>query len=125
MFIFFFVCSFMITLNRCFPIFMVLSWIYTVSMLVKDIVLEKELRLKETMKNLGVTNDVIWLTWFIDSLCVMTLSTLLLTIVIVVSSNSSYVLWFRLYPSHPPKTNINAKVYLYFDAFDKLTSFCL
>lgn len=82
----------MITLNRCFPIFMVLSWIYTVSMLVKDIVLEKELRLKETMKNLGVTNDVIWLTWFIDSFCVMTLSTLLLTIVIVVSSNSSYVL---------------------------------
>ncbi|XP_077309012.1 retinal-specific phospholipid-transporting ATPase ABCA4 isoform X1 [Lithobates pipiens] len=74
---------FMITLNRCFPIFMVLSWIYTVSMLVKDIVLEKELRLKETMKNLGVTNDVIWLTWFIDSFCVMTLSTLLLTIVIV------------------------------------------
>ncbi|XP_072275957.1 retinal-specific phospholipid-transporting ATPase ABCA4 isoform X2 [Pyxicephalus adspersus] len=74
---------FMITLNRCFPIFMVLSWIYSLSMLVKDIVLEKELRLKETMKNLGVTNDVIWLTWFIDSFRVMTLSTLLLTTVIV------------------------------------------
>ncbi|KAM9324762.1 retinal-specific phospholipid-transporting ATPase ABCA4 [Gastrophryne carolinensis] len=74
---------FMITLNRCFPIFMVLSWIYSISMLVKDIVLEKELRLKETMKNLGVTSDVIWLTWFIDSFSIMTLSTLLLTIVIV------------------------------------------
>ncbi|XP_075038451.1 retinal-specific phospholipid-transporting ATPase ABCA4 isoform X2 [Mixophyes fleayi] len=74
---------FMITLNRCFPIFMVLSWIYSVSMLVKDIVLEKELRLKETMKNLGVTNDVIWFTWFIDSFSVMSLSTILLTITIV------------------------------------------
>ncbi|XP_018414710.1 PREDICTED: retinal-specific ATP-binding cassette transporter [Nanorana parkeri] len=74
---------FMITLNRCFPIFMVLSWIYSISMLVKDIVLEKELRLKETMKNLGVTNDVIWLTWFIESFSIMTLSTLLLTIIIV------------------------------------------
>ncbi|KAG8555624.1 hypothetical protein GDO81_017765, partial [Engystomops pustulosus] len=74
---------FMITLNRCFPIFMVLSWIYSISMLVKDIVLDKELRLKETMKNLGVTNEVIWFTWFIDSFSVMTLSTLLLTIVIV------------------------------------------
>ncbi|XP_075689302.1 retinal-specific phospholipid-transporting ATPase ABCA4 isoform X2 [Rhinoderma darwinii] len=73
---------FMITLNRCFPIFMVLSWIYSISMLVKDIVLEKELRLKETMKNLGVTNDVIWFTWFIDSFSVMTLSTFLLTILI-------------------------------------------
>ncbi|XP_073427516.1 retinal-specific phospholipid-transporting ATPase ABCA4 [Dendrobates tinctorius] len=75
--------AFMITLNRCFPIFMVLSWIYSISMLVKDIVLEKELRLKETMKNLGVTNEVIWFTWFIDSFSVMTLSTFLLTIVIV------------------------------------------
>lgn len=75
----------MITLNRCFPIFMVLSWIYSISMLVKDIVLEKELRLKETMKNLGVTNEVIWFTWFIDSFSVMTLSTFLLTVVIVVS----------------------------------------
>ncbi|XP_053549107.1 retinal-specific phospholipid-transporting ATPase ABCA4 [Bombina bombina] len=74
---------FMITLNRCFPIFMVLAWIYSISMLVKDIVLEKELRLKETMKNLGVTNDVIWFTWFIDNFMVMTASTLILTIVIV------------------------------------------
>uniref|UniRef100_A0A8K9XEC0 ATP-binding cassette, sub-family A (ABC1), member 4b n=1 Tax=Oncorhynchus mykiss TaxID=8022 RepID=A0A8K9XEC0_ONCMY len=41
---------FMLTLNRCFPIFMVLAWIYSVSMTVKSIVLEKELRLKETLK---------------------------------------------------------------------------
>ncbi|XP_068095875.1 retinal-specific phospholipid-transporting ATPase ABCA4 isoform X2 [Hyperolius riggenbachi] len=81
---------FMITLNRCFPIFMVLSWIYSISMLVKDIVLEKELRLKETLKNLGVTNDVIWLTWFIDSFSVMTLSTFLLTLVIVVGGVLHY-----------------------------------
>ncbi|XP_075472553.1 retinal-specific phospholipid-transporting ATPase ABCA4 isoform X2 [Ascaphus truei] len=74
---------FMITLNRCFPIFMVLAWIYSISMLVKDIVLEKELRLKETMKNMGVTNDVIWFTWFIDSFTVMTASTFLLTVIIV------------------------------------------
>ncbi|KAM8930176.1 retinal-specific phospholipid-transporting ATPase ABCA4 isoform 2-T2 [Pelodytes ibericus] len=74
---------FMITLNRCFPIFMVLAWIYSISMLVKDIVLEKELRLKETMKNMGVTNAMIWLTWFIDSFTVMTTSTFLLTVVIV------------------------------------------
>ncbi|XP_053326101.1 retinal-specific phospholipid-transporting ATPase ABCA4 [Spea bombifrons] len=74
---------FMITLNRCFPIFMVLAWIYSVSMLVKDIVLEKELRLKEMMKNMGVTNDVIWFTWFIDSFTIITASTFLLTVVIV------------------------------------------
>ncbi|XP_054835800.1 retinal-specific phospholipid-transporting ATPase ABCA4 [Eublepharis macularius] len=73
---------FMITLNRSFPIFMVLAWIYSVSMIVKSIVLEKEMRLKETMKNRGVTNGVIWFTWFLDSFIMMAVSTFLLTAVI-------------------------------------------
>lgn len=74
----------MITLNRCFPIFMVLAWIYSVSMTVKSIVLEKELRLKETLKAMGVENGVIWYTWFIDSFVMMTASTALLTFIIMV-----------------------------------------
>ncbi|CAJ1081870.1 retinal-specific phospholipid-transporting ATPase ABCA4a [Xyrichtys novacula] len=74
---------FMLTLNRCFPIFMVLAWVYSVSMIVKSIVLEKELRLKETMKAIGVTNGVIWSTWFIDSFLMMGTSTALLTAIIM------------------------------------------
>ncbi|XP_017266543.1 retinal-specific phospholipid-transporting ATPase ABCA4-like isoform X2 [Kryptolebias marmoratus] len=74
---------FMITLNRCFPIFMVLAWIYSVSMTVKSIVLEKELRLKETFKAMGVDGGVIWYTWFIDSFVMMTASTALLTAIIM------------------------------------------
>uniref|UniRef100_A0A8C5FXE8 ATP-binding cassette, sub-family A (ABC1), member 4b n=1 Tax=Gadus morhua TaxID=8049 RepID=A0A8C5FXE8_GADMO len=74
---------FMITLNRCFPIFMVLAWIYSVSMTVKSIVLEKELRLRETLKAMGVANGVIWYTWFIDSFIMMTASTALLTAIIM------------------------------------------
>lgn len=76
--------SFMLTLNRCFPIFMVLAWVYSVSMIVKSIVLEKELRLKETLKATGVTNGVIWSTWFIDSFLMMGISTALLTAIIMV-----------------------------------------
>ncbi|XP_068199948.1 retinal-specific phospholipid-transporting ATPase ABCA4a isoform X2 [Antennarius striatus] len=74
---------FMLTLNRCFPIFMVLAWVYSVSMIVKSIVLEKELRLKETLKVMGVTNGVIWSTWFIDSFILMGTSTALLTAIIM------------------------------------------
>ncbi|XP_013862947.1 retinal-specific ATP-binding cassette transporter [Austrofundulus limnaeus] len=74
---------FMITLNRCFPMFMVLAWIYSVSMTVKSIVLEKELRLKETLKAMGVDSGVIWYTWFIDSFIMMTASTALLTAIIM------------------------------------------
>ncbi|XP_054620920.1 retinal-specific phospholipid-transporting ATPase ABCA4a isoform X2 [Dunckerocampus dactyliophorus] len=74
---------FMLTLNRCFPVFMVLAWVYSVSMIVKSIVLEKELRLKETLKVMGVSNGVIWSTWFIDSFVVMGTSTALLTGIIM------------------------------------------
>ncbi|CAN9506482.1 unnamed protein product [Ophioblennius macclurei] len=74
---------FMLTLNRCFPIFMVLAWVYSVSMIVKSIVLERELRLKETLKGMGVTNGVIWSTWFIDSFIMMGLSTALINIIIM------------------------------------------
>lgn len=79
-----FSCSFMITLNRCFPLFMVLAWVYSVSMTVKGIVLEKELRLKETLKAMGVGNGVIWSTNFIDSFAMMTASTVLLTSIVMV-----------------------------------------
>ncbi|XP_072296815.1 retinal-specific phospholipid-transporting ATPase ABCA4-like [Eucyclogobius newberryi] len=74
---------FMITLNRCFPMFMVLAWIYSVSMTVKSIVLEKELRLKETLRAMGVDGGVLWCTWFIDSFAMMAASTALLTAIIM------------------------------------------
>ncbi|KAJ8010452.1 hypothetical protein DPEC_G00075220 [Dallia pectoralis] len=74
---------FMLTLNRCFPVFMVLAWVYSVSMTVKSIVLEKELRLKETLKAMGVNNGVLWATWFIDSFLTMAASTALLTGIIM------------------------------------------
>ncbi|XP_051852517.1 retinal-specific phospholipid-transporting ATPase ABCA4-like [Antechinus flavipes] len=93
--------SFMITLNRCFPVFMVLAWIYSVSMVVKSIVLEKEMRLKESLKNRGVSNAVIWCTWFLDSFSVMAMSTFLLTTFIVQGqvlhySNPAILLLFLL-----------------------------
>ncbi|XP_030623464.1 retinal-specific phospholipid-transporting ATPase ABCA4a [Chanos chanos] len=74
---------FMLTLNRCFPIFMVLAWVYSVSMTVKSIVLEKEMRLKETLKAMGVSSEVLWCTWFIDSFIMMAASTALLTAIIM------------------------------------------
>ncbi|XP_051984470.1 retinal-specific phospholipid-transporting ATPase ABCA4-like [Xyrauchen texanus] len=81
---------FMLTLNRCFPIFMVLAWIYSVSMVVKSIVLEKEMRLKDTLKAMGVSNAVIWYTWFIDSFLMMAASTVLLTAIIMVGKVLNY-----------------------------------
>ncbi|KAM4718470.1 retinal-specific phospholipid-transporting ATPase ABCA4a isoform 3-T3 [Anableps anableps] len=93
---------FMLTLNRCFPIFMVLAWVYSVSMIVKSIVLEKELRLKETLKTIGVTNGVIWSTWFIDSFFMMGTSTALLTAIIMANLAAACcgIIYFTLYLPH-------------------------
>lgn len=86
----------MIILNRCFPIFMVLAWIYSVSMTVKAIVLEKELRLKETLKNQGVSNAVIWCAWFLDSFSIMSMSIFLLTLFIMVSQVEQTLTFLRV-----------------------------
>ena len=66
------------------PMFMTLAWIYTVSMVVKGIVYEKEQRLKEVMKVMGLSNGIHWLAWFITSSIMMMLSTLMLVIILKV-----------------------------------------
>lgn len=75
---------------------MVLAWIYSVSMTVKGIVLEKELRLKETLKNQGVSNAVIWCTWFLDSFSIMSMSIFLLTLFIMVSQVEQTLTFLRV-----------------------------
>jgi len=65
------------------PLFMTLAWIFTVSMIAKNIVYEKELRLKEAMKMMGMSHSVHWVGWFITSLFFVTISVILLTMVLV------------------------------------------
>ncbi|XP_076353530.1 phospholipid-transporting ATPase ABCA1-like isoform X1 [Tachypleus tridentatus] len=75
--------QFIMAISRSFPMFMVLSWVYTSAMIIKSIVHEKEQRLKEVMKVMGLSNGVLWLAWFINSFCFMTLSCALLTLILV------------------------------------------
>lgn len=76
---------FIMALSRTFPMFMVLSWVYTSSMIIKGIVYEKEKRLKEVMKMMGLSNGVLWLAWFIKSFLTMAASCFLLMLILVVS----------------------------------------
>ncbi|KAG8195500.1 hypothetical protein JTE90_010802 [Oedothorax gibbosus] len=75
--------QFIMALSRTFPLFMVLSWVYTSSMIIKSIVYEKERRLKEVMKVMGLNSGVLWLAWFISSILSMTASCFLLMVVLV------------------------------------------
>ena len=78
---------FIIAIARTFPLFMTLAWVYSASMIIKSIVHEKEMRLKETMRVMGLGNSVHWISWFLDSFAVMFTSCVLLTIILVVSNH--------------------------------------
>ena len=78
---------FIIAIARTFPLFMVLAWVYSAAMIIKSIVHEKEMRLKETMRVMGLGNGVHWISWFIDSFTVMFVSCVLLTLILVVSKH--------------------------------------
>lgn len=74
--------KFLNAISRTLPLFMVLAWIYTVSMLVKDIVYEKEKRLKEFMRVMSLSNGIHWISWFITSFSIMFFIVLILCIVL-------------------------------------------
>ncbi len=63
---------------------MVTAWVFGFGMIVKAIVYEKEKRLKETMKVMGLGNGVHWAAWFIDSFTVMICAIFFLTILLKV-----------------------------------------
>ena len=83
---------FILAISRTFPLFMTLSWIYSSAMIIKSIVYEKERRLKETMRVMGLGNLVHWVSWFIDSFAVMMFSSGMLSLLLKVSTKNNYFL---------------------------------
>ncbi|GIY08196.1 ATP-binding cassette sub-family A member 2 [Caerostris darwini] len=64
------------------PLCLAISWVYSVAMLVQNIVYEKEQRLKEVMKTMGLNSAVHWLAWFITSFLQMSITAACLTIIL-------------------------------------------
>ncbi|XP_070562934.1 phospholipid-transporting ATPase ABCA3-like [Ptychodera flava] len=92
---------FIFFLSFVLPMFMVISWVYSVAMTIKSIVYEKERRLKEVMKVMGLGNGVHWVAWFINSFIMMFISSVLLILLIqygglLVYSDLSLVLFFMV-----------------------------
>ncbi|XP_071811381.1 phospholipid-transporting ATPase ABCA1-like isoform X2 [Apostichopus japonicus] len=91
--------NFLLILDGMLPLMMTLAWVFSVAMIIKSIVFEKERRLKEVMKVMGLENGVHWLAWFIDSFIMMTISSVLLVIIfkfgkITIVSDPLVVLFF-------------------------------
>lgn len=73
-------------MSRSLPLFMTLAWIYSVAVIIKGIVYEKEARLKETMRIMGLDNGILWLSWFISSFIPLLMSAALLVLILKVMS---------------------------------------
>lgn len=67
------------------PLFMTLAWMYSVAIILKSVVYEKEARLKETMKIMGLNNGILWFSWFVSSLIPLLVSAGLLVVLLKVS----------------------------------------
>ncbi|XP_062038302.1 phospholipid-transporting ATPase ABCA7, partial [Lepus europaeus] len=73
---------FLRVLSRSLPLFLTLAWIYSVALTVKAVVREKETRLRDTMRAMGLGRAVLWLAWLLSSLGPFLLSAALLVLVL-------------------------------------------
>ncbi|GFS22085.1 ATP-binding cassette sub-family A member 2-like [Elysia marginata] len=74
--------QFMFMIEHVMPLCLTFSWVYSVAMLVQSIVYEKEQRLKEVMKMMGLNNAVHWCAWFVTTFVQMTISVIILTVLL-------------------------------------------
>ncbi|KAL3869286.1 hypothetical protein ACJMK2_041989, partial [Sinanodonta woodiana] len=93
--------KFVNAISRTLPLFMVLAWVLTTAMLCKSIVYEKENRLKEVMKIMGLGNLVHWVAWFINAFVMMLLTVIILVLIlkggkVLEKSDPSVVLLFMV-----------------------------
>uniref|UniRef100_A0A8C2KP21 ABC transporter domain-containing protein n=1 Tax=Cyprinus carpio TaxID=7962 RepID=A0A8C2KP21_CYPCA len=74
--------AFLRSLTRSLPLYMTLAWIFSVALIVKGVVQEKEARLKETVRMMGLKSSTYWLSWAISSTLPLAVSAALLTIIL-------------------------------------------
>nr|XP_042904131.1 ATP-binding cassette sub-family A member 2 isoform X3 [Parasteatoda tepidariorum] len=74
--------QFLFMIEHVMPLCLAISWVYSVAMLVQNIVYEKEQRLKEVMKTMGLNSAVHWLAWFITSFLQMSITAAFLTVIL-------------------------------------------
>lgn len=92
--------QFLFMIEHVMPLCLTISWVYSVSMLVQYIVYEKEQRLKEVMKMMGLTNGVHWVAWFITNWVQMTIPVLALTVILkyghILTYSDPFIIFFVL-----------------------------
>ncbi|XP_016419525.1 ATP-binding cassette sub-family A member 1 [Sinocyclocheilus rhinocerous] len=74
--------AFVSSIGTILPMFLVLAFIYTACQTIKGLVLEKELRLKEVLRVVGVRNSSMWFCWFIENMVLLTIPCALISVMV-------------------------------------------
>ncbi|XP_004848856.1 ATP-binding cassette sub-family A member 2 isoform X3 [Heterocephalus glaber] len=92
--------DFLFVIEHMMPLCMVISWVYSVAMTIQHIVAEKEHRLKEVMKTMGLDNAVHWVAWFITGFVQLSISVTALTAILkygqVLMHSHVLIIWLFL-----------------------------
>lgn len=82
--------KFLVDISKSLPLFMVIAWVYTVSTLVKDMVYEKEKRLKEFMQIMGLSAGCHKLAWFVSSFGIALVTNFLICVILTLGHTIIY-----------------------------------
>ncbi|RXM93864.1 ATP-binding cassette sub-family A member 2 [Acipenser ruthenus] len=92
--------DFLFVIEHMMPLCMMISWVYSVAMMIQHIVAEKEHRLKEVMKMMGLNNAVHWVAWFITGFVQLSISVTALTAILkygkVLMHSDPFIIWLFL-----------------------------
>jgi len=72
--------EFIMAVKNTLPLIIMLSFFYTVVIIVKSVVYEKEARMKEYMKMMGLANWLHWLAWYLKYIVFLTISCLIMAV---------------------------------------------
>ena len=93
--------EFLYAISGTIPLFMTLAWLFSVGMIVKGIVYEKETRLKEVMKVMGLGNTIHWVSWFITSFIILFVAGIVLSFILkfgdVLAKSNIFVIIFLFF----------------------------
>ncbi|XP_047672257.1 phospholipid-transporting ATPase ABCA1 isoform X1 [Tachysurus fulvidraco] len=74
--------AFVSSMSTILPMFLVLAFMQTVCQTIKGLVLEKELKLKEVLRVVGVSNGALWFSWFTENIVLLTVPCALISIMV-------------------------------------------
>ncbi|XP_034780404.2 glucosylceramide transporter ABCA12 isoform X2 [Acipenser ruthenus] len=74
--------NFLNSMSSSFPIVLMVAWVLFIAAFVKKLVHERELRLHEYMKMMGVNPSSHFFAWFIESACFLLVTIIIMTIIL-------------------------------------------